>query len=72
VGVTVAGFIGVALAVAIVKNIPPHLLNVTDLPPFPVRAAVEGMVAATLVGALAGFIPANVPVRIKVIDAIRY
>jgi hypothetical protein len=30
------------------------------------------MVAATLVGALAGFIPANVPVRIKVIDAIRY
>jgi putative ABC transport system permease protein len=68
----VAGFIGVALAVAIVKNIPPHLLNVTDLPPFPARAAVEGMVAATLVGALAGLIPGNVAVRIKVIDAIRY
>jgi putative ABC transport system permease protein len=30
------------------------------------------MVAATLVGALAGLIPANVAVRIKVIDAIRY
>ncbi len=38
----------------------------------PVRAAVEGMIAATIVGALAGLTPAIVAVRIKVIDAIRY
>jgi putative ABC transport system permease protein len=68
----VAGLIGVALAVAIVKNLPPNLFNVTDMPPFPVHAAVEGMVAATVVGALAGLLPATVAVRIKVIDAIRY
>lgn len=67
-----AGLIGVALAVAIVKNLPPNLFNVPDMPPFPVHAAVEGMVAATVVGALAGLLPATVAVRIKVIDAIRY
>jgi putative ABC transport system permease protein len=68
----VAGLVGVALAVAIVQNLPPDLFNVTDLPPFPANAAIEGMIAATLVGALAGLLPATVAVRIKVIDAIRY
>ncbi len=68
----VAGLVGVALAVAIVKNLPPSLFDLDDLPGFPVRAAVEGMIAATLVGALAGLTPAIVAVRIKVIDAIRY
>lgn len=71
----VAGAVGVALAVAIVENLPPDLLGVgaiTDVPPFPVRAAVEGMIAATAVGALAGLMPAIVAVRVKVIDAIRY
>ncbi|MGH8773781.1 MAG: ABC transporter permease [Jiangellaceae bacterium] len=67
-----AGLLGVGVAIAIVKNLPPDLLDVTDLPPFPVRAAVEGMVAASLVGALAGLLPAIVAVRVKVIDAIRY
>jgi hypothetical protein len=32
---------------------------------------VEGMVAATAVGALAGLLPAIIAVRAKVIDAIR-
>ncbi len=68
----VAGLVGVAIAVAIVKNLPPDLFDLDDLPAFPVRAAVEGMIAALLVGALAGLTPAIVAVRIKVIDAIRY
>lgn len=71
----VAGLVGVALAVAIVTNVPVETLvggAVSDVPPFPVRAAAEGMVAATIVGALAGLLPATVAVRVKVIDAIRY
>lgn len=71
----VAGLVGVGLAIAIVENLPPDLLGagaVMDMPPFPARAAVEGMVAATIVGGLAGLLPAIVAVRVKVIDAIRY
>lgn len=71
----VAGLAGVVLAVAIVKNVPIDELiggSVTDVPAFPVRAAVEGLVAATVVGALAGIVPATVAVRVKVIDAIRF
>lgn len=71
----VAGLFGVALAVAIVKNVPIEELiggTITDVPAFPVRAAVEGLVAATVVGALAGILPATVAVRVKVIDAIRF
>lgn len=71
----VAGLVGVALAVLIVENVPMERLiggAVADVPPFPVRAAVEGMVAATAVGALAGLLPATAAVRAKVIDAIRY
>lgn len=71
----VAGLLGVGLAVAIVKNVPIEELiggAITDVPAFPVRAAVEGMIAATVVGALAGVLPATVAVRVKVIDAIRF
>ena len=71
----VAGLLGVALAVAIVANVPIEELiggSITDVPAFPVRAAVEGLVAATVVGALAGILPATVAVRVKVIDAIRF
>ncbi len=35
-------------------------------------AAVTGLIAATVVGAIAGLLPALVAVRVKVIDAIRY
>jgi putative ABC transport system permease protein len=70
-----AGVVGVAAAIAIVEN--PWLQSqisqgVVDLPPFPIEAAVIGLVAATAVGALAGLLPAIVAVRVKVIDAIRY
>ncbi|WP_028050013.1 ABC transporter permease [Cellulomonas sp. URHD0024] len=71
----VAGLVGVTLAVAIIKNIPVDTLfggGIQDMPPFPVSAAVIGMLCATAVGALAGVIPASVAVRVKVIDAIRY
>lgn len=72
-----AGALAVALSVALVENIPfeqllGNDLTLTDVPPFPVRAAVEGFAAATAVGALAGFLPAMIAVRARVIDAIRY
>lgn len=71
-----AGALGVVAAVLIVQS--PMTRNligqgmVTDFPPFPVDAAILGLVAATAVGALAGLLPALVAVRVKVIDAIRY
>lgn len=70
-----AGFIGIVLAIILVRNefvmqyIAPGL---TDIPPFPAEAAIIGFAAATGVGALAGLLPALVAVRVKVIDAIRY
>lgn len=76
VATVVAGVVGVIAAVLIVKS--PLVENfisqgqVTDFPPFPVEAAILGLVCATVVGALAGLIPALVAVRVKVIDAIRY
>lgn len=70
-----AGALAVGCAVAVVLNLPfDRILSVPieDLPPFPLQAALEGLLAATAVGALAGIIPAIVAVRAKVIDAIRY
>lgn len=72
----VAGVIGVMLAVAVVKS--PMVEQfigqglVTEFPPFPIEAAILGLVSATAVGAIAGLLPALVAVRVKVIDAIRY
>lgn len=71
-----AGAVGVMLAILIVKS--PMVEEfigqgmITDFPPFPAEAALLGMVCATVVGALAGLMPALVAVRVKVIDAIRY
>lgn len=75
VATVIAGVVGVVIAVAVIKNIPIEKVfgtSIEDVPPFPVAAAVTGMVCATAVGALAGLIPAIVAVRVKVIDAIRY
>ncbi|WP_341393631.1 ABC transporter permease [Arthrobacter sp. G119Y2] len=71
----VAGVLGVMAAVAVVKL--PVIQRavasgISELPPFPLEAALIGLGAATLVGALAGLIPALVAVRVKVIDAIRF
>ena len=75
VATVVAGFVGVVLAVAIVQN--PWVRDfvaagLTDVPPFPLEAAILGLVVSAAVGALAGLLPALVAVRVKVIDAIRY
>lgn len=75
VATVVAGIVGVVVAVAIVQN--PWVRSIvasglTDVPPFPLEAAILGLAAATFVGALAGLLPALVAVRVKVIDAIRY
>lgn len=70
-----AGVIGVFLAVLIVTS--PMVTDligqgITDVPAFPIEAALIGLGAATLVGSLAGLLPAIVAVRVKVIDAIRF
>lgn len=75
VGTIAAGVVGVIIAVFVVENpwVQQQLAQgATDLPPFPAEAALIGLGAATLVGALAGLLPALVAVRVKVIDAIRY
>ncbi|WP_432503672.1 ABC transporter permease [Kineococcus arenarius] len=73
----VAGVLAVGASVLLVSNFPleavlPVGTALQDVPPFPVSAAVEGLLAATAVGALAGIVPATMAVRAKVIDAIRY
>ncbi len=76
VATVVAGAVGVMASILIVQS--PWLRDqigqgmVSDFPPFPVDAAITGLVAATAVGALAGLLPALVAVRVRVIDAIRY
>ncbi|KQP69141.1 MULTISPECIES: ABC transporter permease [Microbacterium] len=74
VATAVAGVVGIAIAVAVLKA--PFVMDMfsamQDIPPFPVRAAVTGLVAAVAIGALAGFIPALMAVRSNVIDALRF
>ncbi|MFD6447311.1 ABC transporter permease [Promicromonospora sp. NPDC060204] len=75
VATTVAGVVGVVIAVAVIKNIPIDRIfgrPLDDLPGFPFDAALVGMACAVGIGALAGLIPAIYAVRVKVIDAIRY
>ncbi len=75
VATVVAGIVGVAIAVLVVKN--PWVTSfvaqgIDDVPAFPIEAALIGLASATAVGALAGLLPALVAVRVRVIDAIRY
>lgn len=74
VATAVAGVVGIAIAVAILQT--PLVLQMfqgmQDVPPFPFRAAATALIAAVAIGALAGFIPAMVAVRSKVIDALRF
>jgi putative ABC transport system permease protein len=77
VATVLAGAAAVALAVVVVANLPIQDwfnggVPIADEPGFPVQAAVEGLVAAAGVGALAGLLPAVLAVRVKVIDAIRF
>ena len=71
----VAGLVGVVGAVGIVNSplIADHVItNVTDIPPFPISAAILGLVVSLAVGSLAGLLPALIAVRVKIIDAIRF
>ena len=75
VATAVAGVLGIVLAVAIVRS--PLIMNslfygMQDVPPFPFSAALIGLAAAVLTGALAGLVPAIVATKVRVIDAIRY
>jgi putative ABC transport system permease protein len=75
VATTVAGIAGIAIAVAIMRSpmvMDGLFMGMQDVPPFPLGAAVTGLIAAVAVGALAGFIPAMVALRVRVIDAIRF
>ena len=72
----VAGVVGIGLAIAALRFLPwANIMNFPEAPTvssFPMVAAVIGLAAATVVGALAGIIPAIVATRIRPIDAIRY
>jgi putative ABC transport system permease protein len=73
----VAGVAAVGASIVLVRNLPLERwlgggVPLADTPGFPVAAAVEGLVAATAVGALAGLLPAIIAVRAKVIDAISF
>ncbi|WP_103062179.1 ABC transporter permease [Actinomyces qiguomingii] len=75
VATVVAGVIGIGIAIVGMRIAPLGAMlgvAVETLPPFPMSAALIGLIAATAVGALSGIIPALVAVRIKPIDAIRY
>jgi len=75
VATVVAGIVGVGIAVVALRVVPLGAIldiPVPDNPPFPMSAALIGLVAASGVGALAGIIPAIVAVRIRPIDAIRF
>ena len=70
-----AGAIGVVAAILLIENpISQGFIakGVVTVPAFPFGAAVIGIVSSTVVGALAGLLPALVAVRVKVIDAIRF
>lgn len=74
VATTVAGVIGIVLAIVVLRALfaLDVLPTVQDAPPFPLRAALIAMAAAVGIGAVAGFLPALAAVRAKVIDALRF
>lgn len=72
----IAGIVGVTLTVIALQN-PLTLgffrdMGLVEAPPFPMVPALIGLAAATVVGALAGALPAFKATRVQIIDAIRY
>ncbi|MDO4887502.1 MAG: ABC transporter permease [Actinomycetaceae bacterium] len=69
----IAGVIGMAIAIVVLRFIPLESFDIVLLepPPFPISAAVAGVGIATAVGALCGIIPAFASVKVRPIDAIR-
>ena len=72
VATTVAGAFGIVLVMRSDWVIEAMFAGIQDVPPFPFSAALVGLIASVVVGALAGLIPALVAVRVRVIDAIRF
>jgi putative ABC transport system permease protein len=75
VATTIAGAVGIVLVVLVMRSdwvIEMMFPGIQDVPPFPFSAAVTGLIASVVVGAIAGLIPALVALRVKVIDAIRF
>lgn len=74
VATAVAGVAGVGLAIVAMRYFPVAMwlsMPVEDTPAFPMSTAVVGLAAATVVGALAGLLPAIYAVRVRPVDAIR-
>ena len=75
VATTAAGFTGVLLSILTIRFAPSDWLDfpipVSSIP-YPMTAALLGVLIAAGVGALAGIIPAAIAVKVKPIDAIRY
>ncbi|GAA2094481.1 MULTISPECIES: ABC transporter permease [Brevibacterium] len=74
VATSIAGVVGIAVSVLALRS--PQVLsfvsegmNVT--PSFPFSAAVVGFLVAVLSGAVAGFVPALIATRARIVDAIR-
>ncbi|WP_311477193.1 ABC transporter permease [uncultured Gulosibacter sp.] len=72
----IAGIVGVTLTVIALQN-PVTLgffrdMGLLEPPPFPMVPALIGLASATVVGALAGALPALKATRVQIIDAIRY
>lgn len=72
------GALAVATAIAVVPRLPiddwvgNKELVIADVPPFPIDIALQGLAAATVVGLLAGLIPAIIAVKSDVVKAIRF
>lgn len=74
VATAVAGGVGVLAAMLILKSprVTAELERVVmDAPPFPLSAALLGLVVSVGVGALAGLVPAVLATRVRIVDAIR-
>ncbi len=74
VGTFLAGIAGVALSIVLLRYLPVMewlMIPVQDTPPFPMGTAVQGILAATAVGALAGLLPGIFATRIRPIEAMR-
>ncbi|MDO5049692.1 MAG: ABC transporter permease [Actinomycetaceae bacterium] len=75
VATTAAGIVGVMLSIFTIRFMPQGVMDMPislDTIPYPMSAALLGVLIAAGVGALAGIIPATIAVRVKPIDAIRF
>lgn len=74
---SIAGAAAVATSIAVVSNLPigewvGEGFAISDPPPFPMTVAIQGAIAATAVGLIAGLIPALIAIRSNIIEAIRF